>query len=172
MRLLGAVLAGGQSRRFGSDKAEALLNGSRLIDLAGEMLTRHCDDVIVVGRSDPSWISVPDVPKAGLGPLGGLCGALQHGDINGYEAVLVVPCDLPDLPDEIAAQLIARQPAACAAQPVVGCWPTSLNQRLEAFLDAEGRHSMRAWCETIGAVMLDSAPLPNVNSPEDLQSLQ
>ena len=30
MRLLGAILAGGQSRRFGSDKAEAVLGAERL----------------------------------------------------------------------------------------------------------------------------------------------
>jgi len=48
--ILGAVLAGGQSSRFGSDKALAALGGRTLLERAVASLETHCDGVIVVGR--------------------------------------------------------------------------------------------------------------------------
>ncbi|HEX5645184.1 MAG TPA: NTP transferase domain-containing protein, partial [Erythrobacter sp.] len=38
LKLLGAIIAGGQARRFGSDKAYARYHGQRLIDLVGRAL--------------------------------------------------------------------------------------------------------------------------------------
>lgn len=168
MRVLGAVLAGGRSQRFGSDKAEALLDGRRLIDHAAAALCRHADDVIVVGRSDPAHVSIPDAPGAGLGPLGGLCAALHHARRNGYDMVLVMPCDAPDLPDTAARALLVGCPAVAATQPVVGCWPASLGTVLEKYLAGGGRRAMRAWCETAGAKLLALPQISNINRPEDL----
>ena len=69
MRLLGAVLAGGRSSRFGSDKAEALLHGRSLLDHAIEALSAQCDSVIVVGREHHGTPSIPDRPRPDLGRL-------------------------------------------------------------------------------------------------------
>jgi molybdopterin-guanine dinucleotide biosynthesis protein A len=170
LRLLGAVLAGGASRRFGSDKAEALLGGKRLIDHAGAALAAWCDDVIVVGRADPEWISVPDAPLPGLGPLGGLCGALAHARLNGFDAVLTMPCDVSSLPDTVAAALIEACPAVVAEQPVIGCWPAALGERLAAHLAGDGRRAVGAWVELADARRLDAPPLPNINTPDALRS--
>ena len=45
MKLLGAILAGGRSSRFGSDKAFALLNGKPLIDHVIAALAAQTDAV-------------------------------------------------------------------------------------------------------------------------------
>ncbi len=60
MRLLGAVLAGGQSRRFGSDKALALLDGRPLIAHVIAALAAQTEAVIVCGKEWGDW--VPDRP--------------------------------------------------------------------------------------------------------------
>ncbi|HSF13587.1 MAG TPA: NTP transferase domain-containing protein, partial [Erythrobacter sp.] len=52
-KLLGAILAGGQARRFGSDKAQALYQGARLIDRVASALAAQCESVIVCGREEP-----------------------------------------------------------------------------------------------------------------------
>ena len=48
--ILGAVLAGGLSTRFGSDKALAELDGHTLIARAVDALSGWCEYVVVVGR--------------------------------------------------------------------------------------------------------------------------
>ena len=56
MRVLGAILAGGQSRRFGSDKASASLDGKSLLD--------HVADALGTAPSIAS-----DLPIIGLWPV-------------------------------------------------------------------------------------------------------
>jgi molybdopterin-guanine dinucleotide biosynthesis protein A len=172
MRLLGAVLAGGRSRRFGSDKAAAMLDGRRLLDHAAVALAAHCDDLVVVGRADAAYVSIADAPASGLGPLGGLCAALLHAGVNGFDAVLMLPCDVPALPAEVASALIADCPAVVASQPVVGCWPASLGKELEDYLRSDQRRAMQAWVDHADAARIVSGPLANINLPADLQSLR
>lgn len=165
MRILGAVLAGGESRRFGSDKAEALLDGKRLVDHAAASIAPFCETVVIVGREG----GVPDRPGPGLGPLGGLCGALLYGAENGFDAVLTTACDVPDLPEALLSALMASPPAVAASLPVVGVWPTSLAGRLADYLQTGSPRAMRAWCETAGARMPAwPDPIRNINWPEDM----
>ena len=79
IRLLGAVLAGGQSMRFGKDKASERLGDLTLLQHAVHALQAQAETVIVVGRErlDVKW--APNWPEPGLGPLGGLCFALREG---------------------------------------------------------------------------------------------
>ncbi|MEI9849843.1 MAG: molybdenum cofactor guanylyltransferase [Sphingomonas sp.] len=168
MRLLGAVLAGGQSRRFGSDKALALLDGRSLIEHAIAALAAQVDAVIVCGREWGDW--VPDRPEPGLGPLGGINAALHAAAARGFDAVLTVPCDVPGLPPDLAQRL--RPPGFVEDLPVTGLWPASLAAGLDAFLAGTQDRSMRAWTRSIGAVPLRlDVPLPNINRPEDLEKL-
>ena len=48
--ILGVVLAGGQSSRFGSDKALAELGGRTLLARAFDTLSGYCELVVVAGR--------------------------------------------------------------------------------------------------------------------------
>ncbi len=169
MRILGAVLAGGKSTRFGSDKAEALLNGKRLIDHAADALRAHCADVIVVGRQDTAHTCTPDAPGPDLGPLGGLCGALGYAAAHGYDAVLSTGCDVPDIPGALVRTLQQYCPSACEAQPIIGYWSPALASDLTNHLAMSDNLSMMRWIETSGARLIrTTAPLRNINRPGDL----
>ena len=100
MRTLGAVLAGGRSSRFGSDKALAMLDGRSLLDHAVAALRPHCDAVIVVGRGE-----IADWPRADMGPLGGIAGALIHAADQGFDQVLTASVDCVRLPADLRALL-------------------------------------------------------------------
>jgi molybdopterin-guanine dinucleotide biosynthesis protein A len=167
-RLLGAILAGGQAQRFGSDKAHALYEGARLIDRVGAALTAQCEAVVVCGREEAGFVCLPDWPEPGLGPLGGLAAALRHADGQGFSHVLSAGVDIPDLPFDLAAMLACEGAAIVDAQPVVGVWPVAAGAALEAFLSRGGR-SLYRFADHIGARRVElPAPLMNINRPEDL----
>ncbi|MFM5948232.1 MAG: molybdenum cofactor guanylyltransferase [Novosphingobium sp.] len=166
--ILGAVLAGGKSSRFGSDKALAELGGESLLIRAVDMLSGWCEKVVVVGREEAPAPTLPDRPRAGMGPLGGIVAALYDARDEGYELVLTCGVDSVDLPENLPA-LLSPAPAYLADQPVVGLWPVSAIKPLERILHGDGKHSMRQFAEAIEAraVELGRATL-NINTPADL----
>lgn len=167
-KVLGAILAGGQARRFGSDKAHALYEGARLIDRVAAALTAQCDALVVCGRAEPGFTCIPDWPEAGLGPLGGLAAALRHAGAGGFAHVLSAGVDAPDLPHDLAVSLAVEGAAIVESQPVVGLWPVNALPALEAFMHGGGR-SLYRFADAIAARRIDlPAALMNVNRPEDL----
>ncbi|WP_448662932.1 molybdenum cofactor guanylyltransferase [Sphingomonas sp. CJ20] len=169
MRTLGVVLAGGESRRFGSDKAVALLAGRTLIDHALAALAPHVDALAVAGRTYAGGVtgvaSIPDYPAAGLGPLGGLAGALRHARAQGFARVLSCSVDAVRFP----AAMLTRAPCYLAAQPVIGLWPADAAEALAHFVEHDPRRSMRGFAAAIGAVAISvDTPPENINAPEDL----
>ena len=170
--ILGAVLAGGQSSRFGSDKALAELGGETLLARAVATLSGWCDQVVVVGREQAPALTLPDWPRPAMGPLGGIAAALRHARGAGCSAVLSCGVDSVGLPDHLPA-LLDPAPAYLADQPVVGLWPVEALAQVEAILDGTGRHSLRALAERIGAraVQLDAGS-GHIATPEDLAELE
>ncbi|HEX7874144.1 MAG TPA: molybdenum cofactor guanylyltransferase [Sphingobium sp.] len=166
--IMGAVLAGGLSSRFGSDKALATLDGRRLIDRAVDALSRHCRTVVIIGRDG----GAPDWPHPGMGPLGGLAGALRHARAMGHDAVLSCGVDSVGLPDDLLA-LLSPAPAFLHSQPVIGLWPVHTIDTLETILAGSLSHSVMRFADAIGAspVVPSRAPA-NVNRPEDLERLR
>jgi molybdopterin-guanine dinucleotide biosynthesis protein A len=168
IRPLGAILAGGQARRFGSDKAHALYLGARLIDRVAAALGAQCDAVVVCGREEPGFPCLPDWPGPGLGPLGGLAAALRNAEAGGSRQVLCAGVDVPDLPHDLAAILAGEGAGVVESQPVVGLWPVEALPALEDFLAGGGRALYR-FADAVGARRVElPRALMNINRPEDL----
>lgn len=168
MTILGAILAGGQSRRFGSDKARAVFKGKPLLEHVAEALRPQVDGLVVAGREWAGIASVADIPASGLGPLGGLAGALDHACRHGYDAVLSSGCDLLGIPADLARQL-GDGPAIVDDQPLLGLWPSALAGQLEQWLAEPCHRSVYGFADHVGArrLML-SVGVRNANRPEDL----
>lgn len=166
MRTLGAVLAGGRSSRFGSDKALAMLEGRTLLDHAAAALGPHCDAVVVVGRG-----AIADWPRADMGPLGGIAGALIHAAERGFDQLLTAPVDCVRLPGDLR-RLLEPAPAFLDTQPVIGLWPVGSIGDLKALLEDGSDLAVRAFARRIGARAIESDFVPpNVNSAADLDRL-
>lgn len=165
MRILGAILAGGESRRFGSNKAAAALDGRMLIDWVRAALAPQVDALVICGPD-----GLGDRPAGRLGPLAGINAALHVA--REFDAVLSVPCDAPRLPVDLRLRLEAvGAPSFIEDAPVIGLWPVALAELLDEHLIGADR-SMRGWARRIGArgVQLDR-PILNVNTPDDLARL-
>lgn len=169
--ILGAVLAGGKATRFGSDKALAEIDGRTLLSRAVDTLSGWCELVVVTGRSVAPAPTLPDWPRAGMGPLAGLAAALHHARDEDYEAVLSCGVDTPGLPEELP-RLLAPGPACLAAQPVVGLWPVSLIEVIEPLLlDTSQVHAMYRFAELAAARLIEiENPPANINSQADLET--
>lgn len=171
MTILGALIAGGQSRRFGSDKALAHWNGQPLIEHALAALRPYADDTILCGRQWPGVASIADRPAAGLGPLGGLNAALHHAQAAGHAQVMCVPVDVVPLAANLGHLIMHDGPVVIAEQHVIGLWPSSLAPALDAYL-AAGQRSVRGWIEASAARAVPQlVQMRNINSVGDLADM-
>lgn len=173
MKILGALLAGGKSERFGSDKAMALYQGQYLIDHAIELLKPQCDAILICGRIYEDYLSIKD-DLQDQGPLGGICAALKYAKDQGYDGVMSFPCDTIGR-DKLSGASIEQpwfdceEPAYLSHHPVIGYWPSSLSERLEKWLHSQNQRSMMAWAEHIGAMSIEiDQKFININRPDDL----
>jgi len=167
-KVLGAIIAGGRSRRFGSDKALAPIDGRPMIEHVVAALLPWVDDLAICGRTYGEDRCLPDYPKEDLGPLGGFNAALHYAAANGFGAVITVPCDTPRVSPEIFAALRRQTGPACLAGcPVIGVWPVILAERLNSFVVADARRSVRRWAGLVGAVELPIHAPVNINYVSD-----
>jgi molybdenum cofactor guanylyltransferase len=165
MKCLGAIIAGGESSRFGSDKGAALLDGKALIDHVADGLRPQVDALIICGREWPGLTSIADRPARGMGPLGGLCAALHYGAEAGYEHVMTAGCDVLPVPSLVD---LCEEASVIAGHYLFGCWPTKLAPMLDRHLAMESNHSMRRWIAVSGAreVSCDTQ-FHNLNTRDD-----
>ncbi len=178
---LGAVLAGGASRRMGRPKALLHVDGVAMVRrVADALLDGGCSTVTAVG-GDPERLAalglatVPD-DHPGEGPLGGIITALRRAP--GARSVLVAACDLPWLTPEAVAAVRAAAPRDAVAvassprrEPLLARWPVAALAELEAAFAAGERavHAVLAGLSTpLVLVPVPAAAVRNVNRPEDL----
>ncbi len=170
--ILGVVLAGGLSSRFGSDKALAELDGRTLISRAVDALSGWCEMVVIAGRETGPAPCIPDWPHAGMGPLGGIAAGLRHARDLDYATILTCGVDSVALPQDLLSDL-SPPPAYLESQPVIGHWNVETAGAVEAILQSEGRHSMLAFAKSVDARAVKSASTPaNINTPADLAAME
>ncbi len=165
-------MAGGASRRFGADKADARWRGETLIAHCVAKLSPQADGLAICGRSWGGLKCLEDRPAPGLGPLGAINAALHHAAAHHFDFVLTVPVDVHPLPDTLRALLGGRQAAALERQTAIAWWPVGLAAQLDTHIAAGGR-SLKSWIAATGCRCVDDAALHlvNVNRPEDLETL-
>jgi len=156
--LYGLVLAGGQSRRMGQDKALLRYGQRTQLEVAYDLLASRCELVFVSVRPEqwqhqPAEIeTLPQLPDRflGFGPLGGILTAMSE---EPQAAWLVLACDLPCLNAATLSVLAQnRRPTRPATafisssdglpEPLCAIYEPSMRQRLLAFL-AQGYHCPR-----------------------------
>ncbi|MET0251677.1 MAG: NTP transferase domain-containing protein [Novosphingobium sp.] len=171
MNVLGVIIAGGASRRFGRDKADVAWDGHTLFERTVAAVGPQVAELVIAGRDHGDLLRLADRP-AGVGPLGGLSAGLFHAVAAGHAAVLCVPLDVHPLPLDLRLRLGGEGPAVFDDQHMIGWWPADLAGQLDAFLAAGGR-AFHDWIDQAGARRVPDPPgLINVNTPDDLARLR
>ena len=86
--ILGAILAGGQSKRMGKDKLFLELNNKKLIEHTIDKVKKYLKKVIIITNQDNEFFSknnlttVKDCIKGQLGPLVGILTAMKWAKEN------------------------------------------------------------------------------------------
>lgn len=181
----GLVLAGGKSRRMGSDKALLVQNGQSQLSLAFELLSRVLPKVFVSARKDQAdeaerrkFEQIVD-RYDDMGPIAGILSALESDATVSW---LVLACDLPNVDDDAIAALIAAHTGEHPftayksshdglPEPLCAIFAPASRPIVEAFV-AEGLvcpRKMLIRSDTLLLEQINPASLDNMNTPEDLE---
>ncbi len=188
--LLVAVLAGGESRRYGVSKTEARLENRTLLDIALTTAAEISDDVMIItGRAGKKTIrnikTLQDLIP-GCGPLGGLFTALHY---TRRPFLATLPCDMPLLTADIYPILLKaaslQRPAVAVShmgmEPLLAVWPVRISlpclrisMKLGKFSLYQALRKLKAVKVNIPEVLDNYNPeiFCNINYPEDLHRLQ
>lgn len=172
-RLTGALLVGGGSRRFGSPKALAQIEGETLAERCHRILSAACDEVIVVGKSaDELGLPFP-VLDDGSGERAAIVGVAAALRLARAEVVLVLPTDMPWVTPALVRSLAAGASGVDAVVPQTGPLPGAFRRTalpvLERHIAAGELALHRALGELrVRTLDLDVTLLGNVNTPADL----
>jgi molybdopterin-guanine dinucleotide biosynthesis protein A len=196
-RVIGVLLAGGQSRRMGGgDKSLKMLGGQPMLARIIERVRPQVAGIIINANGDVARFDafnlpvVPDPIGGFAGPLVGVLAGLRWLEMSSHtdiDAIITVPTDAPFLPQDIARRLVNARggkpdrivlaASGGRTQPVCGLWPASLANDLEAAL-LDGTRKVLDWTDRHDVVITSFAalktngeeidPFFNTNRPEEL----
>ena len=191
MRPVGAVLAGGLSRRMGGgDKALAALAGEALLAHVIRRARPQVARLVLNANGDAARFAefglpvVADGVPGRAGPLAGVLAAMEWAARRAPETALVAtfPADSPFVPADFVERLraalgpgrpLARATSAGRVHPVAGLWPVALRGDLRRALVEDGVRKVDEWTARHGVADVEfpaagADPFFNVNRPEDL----
>ena len=177
------ILAGGESRRMGQDKANLQLGERSLLQSVAAILQPLFEEVIVSVRETRPEISLPQVfdDARYYGPLAGLAAGLKRAH---SPWLFVVACDMPFISPAVINDLAARRLSVEAVvprvqgypQPLAAFYSASCLTVVENCLAGSGKHSLRALLEKLQVRYVDETDLkmadPQLRSFFDLDTPQ
>ena len=189
-KILGVVLAGGKSQRFGQDKSQVKLNGKILIDYILSEIIDEFKEILIVTNQSISFMSSKKITviedfKKGLGPLGGVLSAMKWIKDNNkeYSWISTFPADTPfftkkelqifynDIKIENNKLFFIKDKNT--RHNIFGLWSLDLMDQLETDL-YNGERKVEIWANSIGVSTVNIEykninPFFNINTIDDLE---
>ena len=189
--ILGVILAGGKSSRFGSNKSLSKLANNKLIEHVINKIDSYFHEILVVSNDIDLKIEnqkikiIKDCIQGYLGPLVGVLSAMKYANSfeNKFKWIITFPCDTPFFEKLIIEKMIEK-----VASPkekiyfvkdknqrhnIFGLWSTSLESILENDLNNNFR-KVDLWADKIGCNFIEKDiqnenEFLNINTKEDLE---
>ena len=189
-KILGVVLAGGKSQRFGEDKSQVKLADKLLIDYILSEIQDEFNELLIISNNSIEFqksekISVINDFKKDLGPLGGVLSAMKWVKDNNkaYQWISTFPTDTPFFKNKILKDFFKSiHPEESklffiksnnTRHNIFGLWSLDLINKLEEDLD-RGERKVEAWANIVGVKTINmefekNDPFFNINTKEDLE---
>jgi len=190
--ILGAILAGGQSKRMGKDKLFLELNNKKLIEHTIDKVKKYLKKVIIITNQDNEFFSknnlttVKDCIEGQLGPLVGILTAMKWAKehLSKSSWIATFPCDTPFFPESIIKSFIEESKKKeslilCASthgrkHNIFGLWSLDLYDKLKDDLINKKVRKVQDWTEknkikNLEFTFKDYDPFFNINTEEDLE---
>ena len=186
--ILGVVLAGGKSQRFGQDKSQVKLQNKLLINYILNEIIDEFKEILIIANEPIKFmqsknISVTKDFKSGLGPLGGVLTAMKWIKKNHkkYQWISTFPSDTPFFTKKelkyfykkirINESKLFFIKSEETRHNIFGLWSLELMDQLEADI-MRGERKVEVWANSIGVntVNIDYKkpdPFFNINTKED-----
>mgnify|MGYP001344093573 FL=1 len=192
-KILGVVLAGGKSQRFGQDKSQIKLNGKILIDYVLSEIIDEFKETLIVANNDINFMkskkisSTKDI-KEGMGPLGGVLSAMKWIKQNNkeYTWISTFPSDTPFFTKkelrifyeniQIKKNKLFFIKSNETRHNIFGLWSLELIDQLESDL-LKGERKVEDWANSIGVSIINIDhqnidPFFNINTKDDLEKAE
>ena len=167
--ILAAVLAGGKSRRFGTDKSQYFLEGKKLIDYTLEKLSKKFKKIIIVSNdiSHSDHTTIKDCIEGQQGPLVGALSAMKWANDSKFNIkwVATFPCDTPFFNTSIIEKFkeaskkkeskIYFAKDKYKLHNIFGLWSLSLIKKLENDLVKKSIRKVEYWGKKNGVKTID-----------------
>jgi molybdopterin-guanine dinucleotide biosynthesis protein A len=188
-KILGVILAGGKSSRFGSNKSLSNLKNFKLIEHVIQKLNKKFDEILIVSNDSKLIIEnkkiniIKDCIEGYLGPLAGVLSAIKYANNSKkYQWIMTFPCDTPFFDEIIIDQMIEKTTNSKEKiifikdkkqrHNIFGTWSTSLEKILEEDLGNSYR-KVDMWADKIGCSFIEKDlknenEFLNINTKKDL----
>ena len=189
--ILGAILAGGQSKRMGKDKLFLEFNNKKLIEHTLDKVKKYLKKIIIITNQDNEFFSknnltiVKDCIEGQLGPLVGILTAMKWAkeNLNKCSWIATFPCDTPFFPESIIKSFIEESEKKeslilCASSHgrkhnIFGLWSLDLYDKLKDDLINKKARKVQDWTEknkikNLEFKFIGYDPFFNINTEEDL----
>ena len=187
--ILGVVLAGGKSQRFGQDKTQVKLGNKLLIDyILNEIVSEFNETLVIANKPincmQSNKISIIKDFESDLGPLGGVLTAMKWIIENNkkYKWVSTFPSDTPFFTKKelkyfyenikINESKLFFIKTKKTRHNIFGLWSLDLMEKLQNDL-TKGERKVEVWADSVGVSMVNidykkPDPFFNINTKEDL----
>ena len=191
--ILGTVLAGGKSQRFGEDKSQVILANKLLIDYVLSEIIDQFKEILIVSNNSINFQSSEKITKIedykkGLGPLCGVLSAMKWIKANkkDYKWIATFPVDTPFFKKQILKDFIKKInfkdsdlffiKSNNTRHNIFGLWSIKLLDRLEKDLN-DGERKVELWANNVGVKTINmefpnNDPFFNINTKEDLKKAE
>ena len=188
--ILGVVLAGGRSQRFGQDKSQVKLQNILLIDYILKEIVDEFEETLIIANQPINFMKSKKISlikdyKDGLGPLGGVLTAMKWIKENDkkYKWVSTFPSDTPFFSKKelkyffenirINESKLFFIKSKETRHNIFGLWSLDLMDQLEKDIQ-KGVRKVENWANTIGVSTIDigyknTDPFFNINTKEDFE---